>query len=171
MKRLAITAAAVLALAGCGERRVADQPAPTQAPARPASTPSPAGSPVDLVQRLYARDSIPQTEAEILAFFARDLGIALMTDLSSPETQAVGADYRYAAQDFQITDLRLEAIADGPDGSLVRASFRNFGQPGQADILLCRRATGEFRIRDVTSADGSLRSLLKLPPAEAAESC
>ena len=169
---IAITAAA--AVAGCGgpSAEPAESGAAAEAPrvAMKAASAA-AGTPVALVQRLYARDSIPMTEPEILGFFARDIGIALMTDLSSPETQAIGADYRYAAQDFEVTELRLEPIADGPEGSLVRASFRNFGQPGQADILLCRRATGEFRIKDVTSADGSLRAMLKLPPAEAVETC
>lgn len=175
MRGLVIAITAATALAGCGGP--AAEPARSAAPAAEAPAPAAkatvaaAGTPVALVQGLYARDSIPMTEPEILGFFARDIGIALMTDLSSPETQAIGADYRYAAQDFEITDLRLEPIADGPDGSLVRASFRNFGQPGQADILLCRRATGEFRIKDVTSADGSLRDLLKLPPADAVEAC
>lgn len=180
MKRLLapLCTAAALTLAACqpvGKDEAAPPASAPAAGATPAAGAAPTAAahrtPTDLVQALYAREAIPLTEAEITGYFSSDLAAALMTDASSPETGAIDADYRYDAQDFQISELRLEPYADGPDESLVRAHFRNFGEPGQAEILLCRRPSGEWRIKDVRHARRGLREVLKLKPADEVTEC
>lgn len=169
-----ICAVAALALSACQPTARegaggSTAPVPAQAPAASAAAAS--RGPTDLVQALYDREAIPLTEAEINAFFSADLAMALMADASSPETGAIDADYRFDAQDFQISEFRLEPYADAPDESLVRAHFRNFGQPQQAEILLCRRPSGEWRIKDVRHARRTLREPLKLKKAEDVTEC
>ena len=170
----AVALLTALALVGCGrkEKQAAKAPTASSSVAEAPATPIPA--PTDslaLVRTLYDQETIPSDEPNITAFFSRDLSLALMTDASSPETQAVSADYRYGAQDIEIADLTFEPYADGPDGSVIRAHFRNFGKPTTVSYELCRRPSGEWRIKDVSGPSGTLRSALKLPAAEAVEEC
>lgn len=177
MRRLSVALLAALALSACGKTPAKEEVAPAPASSgvgRPGYVPSPSPGmlgPLVVVQLLYDRDAIPTTEKDIAATFSRDLAMALMTDQSSPETQAVGADYRYDAQDTEITDFVLQPVADGPEGSVVLARFNNFGKPVEVNYLLCRRPSGEFRIKDVAGPSGGLRAMLKLPEAEVVKEC
>lgn len=93
--------------------------------------------------------------------YAREVAAALATAKDQPDF-----DWRFDAQDAEITDLSFVETAGGPDGSLIEARFRNFGEEVVLDWTLCRRDNGDWRVVDVTShANGwSLRALLKLPP-------
>lgn len=134
----------------------------------PAATPEQ----VHLVERLYAREAAP---SQVGGLFARDLAAAYRKDTGTPgDVGAIDFDWRYGAQDLQVTGLKVEPARLPPgqaamaDRALVRASFRNIGKPGEVFYRLCRRPDGAWRIADVYSKDSpdawDLRQMLKLDP-------
>lgn len=127
---------------------------------------------VHMIERLYARESVP---SHVGYLFARDLARAYHKDTSIPgEVGEIDFDWRYGAQDFQITDLKIEAVHLKPgqmpmaDRGLVRATFKNMGKPGEVIYRLCLRPGVGWRIADVSSKDApdpwDLRQMLKLDP-------
>lgn len=127
---------------------------------------------VHLVERLYAREALPP---KMGLLFAHDLAAAYRKDTGVPgEVGVIDFDWRYGAQDFQITGLKVEAAPLAPgqapmtDVGLVRARFKNFGKPGEVFYRLCLRPGVGWRIADVYSKDASdpwdLRDMLKLDP-------
>ena len=124
-------------------------------------------SPEAVLQRIYAEERAVVAPAKLPGYYSRDLAAALRKDQESEEVGAVGFDWLYDAQDAEITGLTFEAIADGPDGSLIEARFRNFDEPKTVRWTLCRRANGDWRVSDVATDAWSLRRLLSLPPEPA----
>jgi hypothetical protein len=111
----------------------------------------------------------------VAGIFARDLERAYRNDISHPgEVGEIDFDWRYGAQDFQITELKIEAARLKPgampmaDRGEVRATFKNFGKPYEVLYRVCRAQSGAWRIADVSSNSGDdrwdLRQLLKLDP-------
>jgi len=119
--------------------------------------------------------ALPDTAAENAQFFATDIAEALTRDGSGDEVGEVSFDYRWNAQDTEITEVSYAVEARGTDRALVTVSFKNFGEPGRTFYDMCRRQPeGHWRILDVRSndqPDGSVRAMLKLPPASEATSC
>lgn len=108
-------------------------------------------------------------------FLAADAAAAYKLQLAADEPKgATGFDWRYDAQDIEISDLVIETsdpgVRSGPQGAraVVQVSFRNFGQPAELTYELCLASAG-WRIADVVRpADEdrepwSLRELLAIP--------
>ena len=159
-------------LAACGPQEVGETtagrieaPPPTVAPTAPA--PADVATPERLVRQLNAEPEMPTEDGELAAYFARDLAAAIKAQNIPGELGAIDFDYRWNAQDAEITDVRYGAVADGRDGSVIRVTYANFGEPGATTYHLCRRSDGEWRIAEVKSGpdpDASLRTLLGLTP-------
>jgi hypothetical protein len=156
---VSITIAAIFALAA------AEAPQPLGAPSAPPEA-------VRLVKSLYAHERTP---THVAGVFARDLASAYRTDISHPgEVGEVDFDWRYGAQDVQITELKIEAARLKPgampmaDRGEVRATFKHIGEPNEVLYRVCRAQRGAWRIADVSSNSGDdkwdLRQLLKLDP-------
>jgi hypothetical protein len=78
-------------------------------------------------------------------------------------------DYRYGAQDADISGLNLLEMIDNDDAKVV-AVFKNHGRPFSVNWKLCRAPSGDWRIYDAWSNTGEewdLRQLLALPPQPA----
>jgi hypothetical protein len=131
---------------------------------------TPAGSPAWAVETpeavlagIYAEEGAVIDPAKLPAYYSRDLAPALRKD-QDEEIGAIGFDWLYGAQDFDIKGLAFEEIAGGPEGSLIEARFTNFGRPAVIQWTLCRRPNGDWRVTEVSNGDWSLRALLDLPP-------
>jgi hypothetical protein len=123
--------------------------------------------PKDVVLTLYSEENLSLSAARSQVYFARDLDAALKADTSRPgEVGAVDFDYRYGAQDLQVSGLQLIQEVDNDEARVV-AVFKNFGKANSVDWTLCRRPTGEWRIADASSNTGAedwdLRQMLRLP--------
>ena len=126
-----------------------------------------AQEPLAVVQALYAEQTLTFTPSRSAGYFARDLDTALKIDVGNP--QAVGAvdfDYRYGAQENEVSGLELLPEVDN-DQARVVAVFKNFGKANSVNWTLCRRNDGGWRIADAWSNTGKdtwdLRDMLKLP--------
>lgn len=121
--------------------------------------------PDQLVRAIYRPLAAPITPKDLARYFDADLARALRADSQGEEVGAVDFDYRYDAQDVQITGLGFSKAAWAGNGSLVTARFQNFGKPAAIAYRLCVRAKG-WRIVDIAQGDGSwsLRQMLQLPP-------
>jgi hypothetical protein len=127
-------------------------------------------SPAVLVRRLYAHVAPPSRVERI---FAADLAEAYGRDTGRPgEVGAIDFDWRYGAQDFKISSLKVlelpepPVIVGAPHVYWVAARFKNFGKPIEVDYRVCRNAAGAWRIADVKSDEADrwdLRDILKLP--------
>lgn len=167
--RLIITAAglaSVLAVAACDrpERIEANEAVPA---AEPVPAPAPeAMTPEGLVQALYIEPQIPTAAPHVRLYFAEPLVAGLSGE------DGVAFDYRLDAQDGAISDLEVEELAAGPDGSSVVARFNRAGRPVSMAYDLCRRETGEWRITNVRSVqnDWNLRDLTGADAGEDASS-
>ncbi len=122
--------------------------------------------PDQLVRQLYRRDSIPVSNAGVDRFFARDLARAMKKDMKSKdEVGVLDFDYRYGAQDFEVTELTFKKQAVG-NGATVTASFKNFAKAEVVTYRMCIAAKG-WRIADIAGASDEerweLRKMFKLP--------
>ena len=119
--------------------------------------------PDQLVKGLYRRDTIPTEAKQLDWYFDADLARALKADSRTGEVGAIGFDYRYDAQDFEITALAFARTHRNSEAT-VTASFANFGKPTRVVYKLCVRRTG-WKIAEVSAGDGgwSLRRMLQLP--------
>ena len=154
-------------VAGCG------QPAPAPESSADATAPAVAeetATPIALIHALYADDVNPLDAATVRRFFTDEFAAGL----PAPEGEAgvINYDYRYLAQDTEITAFLIEEVASGPEGARVEARFENFGEPTTIAWDLCRRADGQWRITNASNREQgwSLRDSLELP-AETAGSC
>ncbi len=158
--------AGLLAVAACEqpERIEANEAVPAAEPT-PAAAPD-AVTPAGLVQALYMEPAIPTAAPHVRLYFAEPL----VAGLSGEE--GIGFDYRHDAQDGEITDLVVEEIAAGPEGSAIVARFNRSGRPVSMAYDLCRRENGEWRITDVRSVqnDWNLRDLTGADAGEDASS-
>jgi hypothetical protein len=154
-------------LAASASSVAAETPGPMGAPSAPPSA-------VRLVKGLYVHEAEPNHVGRI---FARDLARAYRKDTSHPdEVGEIDFDWRYGAQDEEITELKVEAVRLKPgampmaDRGEVRATFKNFGKPYEVLYRVCRSAEGGWRIANVSSVGGEdkwdLRRLLKLDPVK-----
>lgn len=159
--RIAVLAG-FLAVAACDqpERIEANEAVPAAEPA-PAATPD-AMTPQALVQALYMEPAIPTAAPHVRLYFAEPL----VNGLSGEE--GIGFDYRHDAQDGAITDLVVEEIASGPEGSAIVARFNRGGRPVSMAWDLCRRENGEWRITNVRSVQNNW-NLRDLTGADAGE--
>ena len=176
MGRLIVLISAGL-LAACGARdgdgksaanRGRAASAAASMPAAKAPTALPAGPDQAMVQRLNALEMIPEGAA-MDAYFAADISAAMKKDMAGDEVGAVSYDYRWNAQDFEVSDVSYQTIAVGDGRGRVVVTFRNFGDAGRTTYDMCRRADGQWRIYDVRSNDaddGSLRHALGLKRGE-----
>ncbi|HYE45184.1 MAG TPA: hypothetical protein VEA44_05360 [Caulobacter sp.] len=121
-----------------------------------------AQAPDEVVEAVYSEGQSFIPKEKLPSYYSRDLAAALARSQDS-EDGGVGFDWLYDAQDAEITDLTFESIADGPDGSLIEARFKNFGEEKAVRWELCRRPNGEWRVVNVTGGDWTLRDLLELP--------
>ncbi len=130
--------------------------------------PASAQEPQDVIRAIYTEPNLSFTALRSAGYFAHDLDAALKVDSSNPgEVGAVDFDYRYGAQDAEISGLQFVPEVDG-DVARVVAVFKNFGKANSVDWTLCRRSNGDWLIADAASNTGQvewdLRQMLKLPP-------
>ena len=88
-------------------------------------------------------------------YLSADLAARYKAQLASDEVQpATGFDWRFDAQEFQITNLEvhapLEAVVDGVSYSDIDVSFENFGDLKEITYSLCLGPLG-WRIYDARS--------------------
>ncbi len=121
--------------------------------------------PDQLVRAIYTRDALPTSERDMAWFYAADLKRALKADSRPGEVGAIDFDFRYGAQDFDVTGLKFSKTGQSSEAT-VAASFVNFGKPMTIVYRMCLGRTG-WKIADVTDGGGEwrLRALLKLPSA------
>lgn len=154
-------------VAGCGQPTA---PSETSAETSAAAVADETASPVALIHALYADDVNPLAPDTARRFFTDEFAAGL----PAPEGEAgvINYDYRYLAQDTEITGFLIEEVASGPEGARVEARFENFGEPTTIAWDLCRRADGQWRITNASNQEQnwSLRDSLELP-AETAGSC
>ena len=119
--------------------------------------------PDQLVRAIYTRDALPTSERDMAWFYAADLKRALKADSSTGEVGAIDFDFRYGAQDFDVTGLTFSKVGQNAEAT-VTARFINFGKPKTITYRMCLGRTG-WKIADVTDGDGEwrLRALLQLP--------
>lgn len=164
---VSVACVAGVLLAGCSPAEEGPPTREAEPLAEPAaiseSVEAPAEPPESLVRTLYGEDSIPFTPAQIRRFFTEEFVPGLTPDPG--EEPLIDFDYRFDAQDAEITGFALSEIAAGPEGSRIEAQFRNFGQPMRVAYDLCRRDNGEWRIQNVEGVSNgwNLRAILSLP--------
>ena len=146
MRRAIILAG--LLLAACAQEE-AKAPPP---PAAPVETPE------ALVRRLYGLEHPPATVADVQGIFTADFtpGMAPATGASP-----VDWDYRFDERTAHPTDVAFTASPRSPVTTRVRVTFRNHGVEDAMIYDVCKRADGQWRIRDIIDPDqggGSLRS-------------
>ena len=119
--------------------------------------------PDQLVRAIYTRDALPTSERDMAWFYAADLKQALKADSRPGEVGAIDFDFRYGAQDFDVTGLKFSKTGQNAEAT-VAASFVNFGKPATIVFSMCLGRTG-WKIADVTDGAGEwrLRALLRLP--------
>lgn len=180
MKRLIVSVIGFAAMVACSPAKKDEPASPTAAPAAEAPAaaidPSPTGTAgaEQLIRTLNGRVAAPGQPAETAAFFATDMATALDNDGTPDEVGAIDFDYRWNAQDTEVTGVTYHTAAAGPGRAAVTVSFKNFGETGTTYYDLCRRENGQWRILDVRSNnqdDGSVRAMLKLGPAAEATAC
>ncbi|MCX5520866.1 DUF3828 domain-containing protein [Kaistia defluvii] len=127
-----------------------------------------ADDPRAFVAAIYARyenggDGVPLGNAEtVRALFEPRLAERMVAD--SDEAAAAGdvgkldGDPFVDAQDWDLSDVRVDVEAGTPDTADGHVSFRNFGEPKRIELRLVRLEQG-WRIRDVFWNEGSLRGL------------
>ena len=124
-----------------------------------AAAPALASQPQEVVRSLYTEPSLSLDADRSAGYFSNDLKGAM---------RPLGFDYRYGAQDLQISGLELVADVDH-DQARVVAVFKNYGKANSVDWTLCRRPDGDWRIADASSNTGpqdwDLRQMLRLPAA------
>lgn len=179
--RLIVCVAGVALLAACGPAKKDEAPPPLAGQAADASHPTGAHTvPADvrgaemLVRELNSREAAPGTAVENQTYFAADIAAALTTDSSRDEVGNVDFDYRWNAQDVEITDVAYQALPVNTDRALITVTFKNFGEAGQTFYDLCKRPDASWKILDVRSnekPDGSVRAMLKLRPSSEATAC
>ena len=175
MKRVSIALAALLALAACGpKKKSAAPPAPSkpaaQAPARAPGAPSGPLPGLALLRDFYKPTATPYPDSPAKdPFFTEDLARAIKKDTSKKgEVGAIDFDYRYGAQDLQITEVEVSAN-NTLDGEQATARFNNMGKPYEVDYRLTLTRAG-WRIEDISApaqqgdTAWDLRTMLKLPP-------
>lgn len=124
-------------------------------------------SPKALVQRLYGEPTLSMDGRGLDRYLATDLQQAMRADSHPGEVGAIDFDYRYGAQDVQVSGLNILEIIDNDDAQVV-AVFKNFNRPHSVNWKLCRRPSGDWRIYDAWSNTGEewdLRQMLRLPAA------
>ena len=130
------------------------------------ATPSVAlDDPGQLIRALYALPSIPTKGGEIDRYFSRDLASAIKRDIAPRDEvgRTNGSDYRYDAQEFQITDLAFAKTTNRIGGNVV-VTFKNFGKPQAVTYNLCLARRG-WRIANVLPGTWDMRKELDLPIA------
>lgn len=162
---------ALAILSACGPKHPATPTSPPPKPAAPAPQPRLDLPGLPIVRALYAPQVAPfPDKPEHDPFFTPELARALKKDSHPDEVGAVDFDYRYDAQDVQMSDLQLIAV-NTLDGERVIARFNNFRKPYEVDYDLVLTRDG-WRIADVSAPAQqgdqawSLRAMLKLPPPD-----
>jgi hypothetical protein len=179
--RLIASALGVALAAGCkpAPSPPPSPPAPPQAPTPPLAPNAP-GSPVNVsgaeqkVRALNSLAATPVDDSDTEDFFARDIAAALEADNRPSEVGAIDFDYRWNAQDLQVTDVSYAVEAKAADKAMVIVTFRNFGKPDRTWYDVCRRPNGQWRVLDVRaseSADGGIRHRLHLGKSWDAMTC
>jgi len=128
-----------------------------------------ADDPQAFVAAIYQRyenggDGLALDNAEtIRALFEPRLAELIIAD--GDEAAAVGdagkldSDPFVDAQDWDISDIRIDVEALTPDRAEGAVTFLNLGEPKRVDIQLVRADDGGWRIRDILWATSSLRGL------------
>lgn len=176
--RLMVCVAGAVLLAACGQGGHKGAPAASstaQATDADGTSSTEVPGAEALIKALNARTGAPGgASPEVASFFATDIANAMAHDGSPGEVGAIDFDYRWNAQDTEISDVAYLAEATDADKAVVTVTFKNFDDQGATFYDMCKRADGQWRILDVRSSeqpDGSVRHMLKLGPADAAKAC
>ncbi|WEK51332.1 MAG: DUF3828 domain-containing protein [Candidatus Kaistia colombiensis] len=127
-----------------------------------------ADDPADFVAAIYQRyengdDGVPlDNEETVRALFEPRLAELILAD--SDEAAALGdagkleGDPFVDAQDWDISDIRVDIEAGTPDTAEGHVTFLNLGEPKRIELRLVQLDHG-WRIRDIYWPEGSLRGL------------
>ena len=153
---------------------------PKKAPAAAAkATPDPAksGKPEDFVLKLYAEHAAqrgpmgdPITQKGLAAWFSKGFAALLWKEVqgSKDEVNKLDFDIFYAAQDMEITKLRIASVKAADGFAAVTVAFHNFDKD-ETVRLNVRRIAGEgseWRVCNIIYDDFDLLSNLVEPDAE-----
>jgi hypothetical protein len=153
-------------LAACGPKRPsAPKSPPAAAPAPALSTNLPG---LTVIRALYVPQAAPFPNKPAKdPFFTLEMARALKADSHRDRVGAIDFDYRYGAQEVELSNLQLGAL-NTLDGERVVARFDNAQKPFEVDYDLVLTREG-WRIADVSAPAQqgdqawSLRAMLKLP--------
>lgn len=124
--------------------------------------------PDQLIRSLYALAGGVDTPALADRYLSADLSAPYKAQLASDEVQpATGFDWRFDAQDVEVTNIRFETrgpiTVRGATAADVEVLFENFGEQKEITYSLCLGPRG-WRIYDARNLDGegdwSLRETL-----------
>jgi hypothetical protein len=173
-------ALALLPFAACGPKHAAPPKVPpAQTAAQPPGAASPTSPPkpaqplpgLGVIRELYKPSLTPFPDNPANdPFFTEELARALKRDSHPGEVGAIDFDYRYGAQDVQVSEVTVTAV-NTADGERATARFDNIGKPYVVnyDLTLTRQG---WRIADVSApaqqgdTPWDLRQMLKLPPPD-----
>lgn len=155
--------------------------APKKAPAAEAkaTTPDPAksGKPEDFVLKLYAEHAARRgpmggviAQKGLAAWFSQGLAALLWQEIqaSKDEPGKLDFDVFYAAQDMEITKLRITSVKSADGFAAVTVAFHNFDKD-ETVRLNVRRTAGEgseWRVCNIIYDDFDLLSNLVEPGTE-----
>lgn len=166
---------ALLAIASIG----AAEPKKVPAAKTGATAPDPAksGKPEDFVLKLYAEHAArrgpmgdPITQKGLGAWFSKGFAALLWAEIQGNREEAGKLDFDifYAAQDMEVTKLRISSVKSADGYAAVTVTFCNFDKD-QTVRLNVRRAAGEgseWRVCNIIYDDFDLLSNLVEPDAE-----
>ena len=124
--------------------------------------------PDQLIRSLYALKGGVDTPSLADRYLSADLAAPYKAQLASDEVEpATGFDWRFDAQEVQVTNLRISTVgttsARGMTAADVEVVFENYGRQNEITYSLCLGPRG-WRIYDARNLDGegdwSLRETL-----------
>jgi hypothetical protein len=131
---------------------------------------SPTTPPTKVVTDLYREHNgkadplrYPASKKLLGAYFDKGLLSLFLKDQSESKGEVGKLDFDplYDAQDFDIKDFSVAAVAEQKGSAEVAASFKNIGTSEKLVFLLSQTAQG-WRITDIRYSDGrTLKGILK----------
>jgi hypothetical protein len=123
-----------------------------------------------LVQEQYAADADASPEAAA-KLYVPEIGQEMMDPIRGAGAVNLGIDPRYGQDNWQVSDVKVEAVA-GPGGrALVTARFLDFGKPAQIlwTLVPAPDTPSGWRVWDISGPEQNewaafdMRALLDLP--------
>ena len=123
-----------------------------------------------LVRSQYAPDADASPEA-VAQLYAAEIAQEMTDPIRGAGAVNLGIDPRYGQDDWNISDVKVEAVS-GPDGkAMVTARFLDFGKPAQIlwTLVPAPDTPSGWRVWDISGPDQNdwvafdMRQMLNLP--------